>query len=179
SAPPEGGWPTAYVLDTPQFQQAVRMLRQQGDLPGVVVGVGYAQEDSRELDYTPADEPGRAAQFLSFLQHDLMAELRRHAGVPLDERRQTLCGHSLGALLGLYALRQQAPAFSAYVLSSPSVWWGEDRPAYRWAAEVAGQRPWRGAHSVWLSVGEFEQGLSPQEHERPADYQALQLARRR
>ncbi|MDS1138854.1 alpha/beta hydrolase-fold protein [Pusillimonas sp. SM2304] len=179
SAPPPGGWPSAWVLDTPQFDHAVRRLRQQGgDLPGVVIGVGYAQEDSRELDYTPGDEAGRAAQFLSFLQDDVMAEARRRAGLPLDGRRQALCGHSLGALLGLYALRQEAPAFSAYVLSSPSVWWG-DRPAYRWAAEVAGRQPWRGAGRVWLSVGEYEQGLSPEEYKLPADEQALQLARRR
>lgn len=177
AAPPSAGWPLACVLDTPQYRRMVQRLRGHGDLPGVVVGVGYAGEDSRELDYTPGDEPGRAAHFLAFLQHELMSELRRRVDVPLDERRQTLCGHSLGALLGLFALRGATPGFSGYVLSSPSVWWG-DQPAHRWADEVAGQRPWRGARQVWLSVGEHEQGLSPEEYDQPADYQATQLARR-
>ena len=175
--PPSTGWPAVYILDTPQYRRALAALRRLGELPGAVVGIGYAGEDAREQDYTPGDGPGRADQFVDFLHNDVLSAVQAQAGVPLDPRRRTLCGHSLGALLGMYALYRESPAFSGYVLSSPSVWWA-DRPAHRWAQEVAARARWQGATQVWLSVGEHEQGLSPQEQHQPAAYRAAQAARR-
>ncbi|MBB6084063.1 alpha/beta hydrolase-fold protein [Castellaniella defragrans] len=82
----------------------------------------------------------------------------------LDPRRQVLCGHSLGALFALYVLTHRPHAFDGYVLSSPSVWWGG-----RYAGRLLRRRrPWlcaRGvpALGVRLTVGEYEQGLAPEE----------------
>jgi predicted alpha/beta superfamily hydrolase len=172
---PADGWPVAYVLDLKQFES---MRADPAGLPGLLVGLGPGVPEDRRWDYVPAGwgarghaagaddarlpglRPG-AARWLRVLDR---VRARVADDWRLDPRRQVLCGHSLGALFALYALTHRPHAFDGYVLSSPSVWWGG-----RYAARLLRRRrAWlhaRGAPDmgIRLSVGEHEQGLSPDE----------------
>ncbi len=166
---PAGGWPVAYVLDLKQFES---MRADPSGLPGLLVGLGPAVPEDRRWDYVPvmwadghAAPPGLrsgAARWLRVLDR---VRARIAGDWRLDPRRQILCGHSLGALFALYVLTHRPRAFDGYVLSSPSVWWGD-----RYAARLLRRRrAWlcaRGlpALGMRLSVGEHEQGLAPEEH---------------
>lgn len=184
---PADGWPVAYVLDLKQFES---MRADPAGLPGLLVGLGPRVPEDRRWDYVPAgwgarsagrpagpgsgaaDGDAAAAQAPPGMRSGAARWLRaldrvraRVAGDwRLDPRRQVLCGHSLGALFALYVLAHRPRAFDGYVLSSPSVWWGG-----RYAGRLLRRRrPWlcaRGvpALGVRLTVGEYEQGLAPDE----------------
>lgn len=159
---------------------------------GVLIGVDYPEGDNRRrLDYTPpqADVGGRtdaacppdAAQgggavFLDFLLQTLRPHLQRR--LPLDPARQALAGHSLGGLFTLHALRTRPDAFQTYIASSPSVWWGDrylEAMAAAWRQDAmaqarrqdAGTPPAGVARQVCISVGEYEQAVSPLERRQP------------
>lgn len=167
---PAHGWPVAYVLDLKQFDM---MRTDPGGLPGLLVGLGPGVPEDRRWDYVPAGMGPDAQETPSGLRSGAARWLRvldrvraRIAGDwRLDPRRQVLCGHSLGALFALYVLTHRPRAFDGYVLSSPSVWWGG-----RYAGRLLRRRrPWlcaRGvpALGVRLTVGEYEQGLAPEEY---------------
>ncbi|MFT0531977.1 serine aminopeptidase domain-containing protein [Castellaniella hirudinis] len=194
---PPRGWPTAYVLDQKQFDvmcadpgglpgllvglgprvpaDRAREYVPAGwqPLPGPADAAlaGALPMVSPRLVPSPASvgtAPARAgaAAWLRTLD-----QARSHiAGdFRLDPDRQVFCGHSLGALFGLYVLLHRPRAFSGYVLSSPSVWWGGrylDRLLRRRLAWLCRQGvPPLG---LWLSVGAHEQGLSPREARDPA-----------
>lgn len=143
--PPERGYPVLYVLDGNAMFAAfaeTRRIMEYGDMPqGIVVGVGYPGDgayDVRRLeDLTPPllDPPpplwrdlaqyksGGRAQFLDFLTGRLRQEIARRYKV--DPDRQSLFGHSLGGLFGLYALYTRPQAFQSIVAASPSLEWNE------------------------------------------------------
>ncbi|MFV0283279.1 MAG: alpha/beta hydrolase [Castellaniella sp.] len=194
---PAHGWPVAYVLDLKQFES---MRADPRGLPGLLVGLGPGVPEDRRWDYTPlgagrrvgrSDEtrgaasaapPGLrvgAARWLRVLDR-VRAQVARDWR--LDSRHQVLCGHSLGALFALYVLTHRARAFEGYVLSSPSVWWG-DHYAIRLLRR---RRAWLCARQmpslgVRLTVGAHEQGLAPEEYgcAIPAEERARRLALRR
>ena len=182
---PAGGWPVAYVLDLKQFDM---MCADPGGLPGVLVGLGPAVPEDRRRDYVPAGW-GRIHAPASEAGDDAVATAGRlHTGAARwlrvldqvraridaewhpDPHRQVLCGHSLGALFALYVLTHRPRAFDGYVLSSPSVWWGN-----RYAARLLRRRrAWLCAQGLpalgmRLTVGEYEQGLAPAEHGSSVD----------
>lgn len=129
--------PLLLVLDgDDQFAaacEALDGLRAEKALEAVtLVGVGYggsyrSPANRRVRDYThsqPADEPmeaGGAETFLAFLENTLLPHLSERFVFPMDS--VGLGGHSLGSLLGLYALAQPRTLFSRFLVSSPSIWW--------------------------------------------------------
>lgn len=191
---PESGWPLTWVLEQAMFHALTTVVQNQpaGRARGLVVGVGYSGPDRRVYDYTPsvasvlpsADtaqpaDTGGADDFLDFLLHEVKPWLIR--SFPIDVHRQTLAGHSLGGLFALYALFQQPAVFQTYLVSSPSVWWADHflpQAAQRFVAGYKGKRlapPVR----VGMTVGEYEQSLSPAERQRDPGWQQQQLSRRR
>jgi len=201
--PPRDGWPMVTLLGHDAFDAACALVRYHADCrapgyldAGVLLGVEGAGERQRQFDYTPlpqqdplsppnqdtARDPaitpspqGGADAFARFLLHELRQTVQ--ARVPLNLQRQALAGHSLGGLFTLHTLFTQPNAFQTYIASSPSVWWGDgylERRAQAWA-EAAVTTPARIA--VEISVGEYEQAISPLEAARP-DAQHLAQVRR-
>jgi len=85
----------------------------------------------RALDLTPTQVEkngsligGGAEKFLTFLNTELKPFI--NATYSGDENDQTLLGHSLGGLFGLYTLFSQPDSFSRYVIGSPTTWWDND-----------------------------------------------------
>jgi len=182
------------LLGHDAFDAACALVRYHADCrapgyldAGVLLGVGVAGERQRQFDYTPPphttqDPPspdqdtvrdpaiapspqGGADAFAQLLLHALRPSVQ--ARVPLNLQRQALAGHSLGGLFTLHTLFTQPNAFQTYIASSPSVWWGDgylERQAQAWAdATVTTPAP----IAVEISVGEYEQTVSPLEAARP------------
>ena len=142
---PADGYPVLYVLDGNAMFAAfaeARRIQEYFDVgKGIVVGVAYPTDqayDARRLnDYTPPllDPPpanvrrlakyksGGREQFLDFLTGRLRTEIGKRYKINLD--RQSLFGHSLGGLFGLYALYTRPQAFHSIVAASPSLEWNE------------------------------------------------------
>lgn len=125
----------------------VRGLQLKRHLPPLlVVGVGYGVGPLAEAaalrvrDLTPTADPAYAAlvpaharmgggpAFLSFLRHELRPWVADRYGVDADDA--TFFGHSMGGLLGAWALLQEPTAFRRWILGSPSLWW-DDRVLLR------------------------------------------------
>lgn len=180
---PAAGWPVACVLDAHQFE---RMCADPGGLPGLLVGVAPGEPAHRAWDYTPrtrtrpAPPPGITGHAGRWLHALDQVRARVAADYPVKHQAWVLCAHSLGAVFGLYALTHRPSAFDGYVLSSPSVWWG-DRYALRLLRR---RREWlcvRGLPplGIHLTVGEHEQGLGPDDADADPQQQASRLAMRR
>lgn len=175
SAPPSG-YPVLYVLDgNAWFGVAAEIVRlneiEYG--PALVVGIGYETDtlyDARRRghDFTkkaPASgdigayegtEFGGADAFLEFLVEDVRAELRK--SYPLDDRRQTLFGHSLGGFFALHVLFTKPEAFDAIIAASPAIWWGPQDLLEEEKAFLARVKP-KDAPRLLITVGELEQKL--------------------
>ncbi|WP_322999168.1 alpha/beta hydrolase [Castellaniella sp.] len=202
---PPGGWPVAYVLDIGQFETMCRAAGA-GGLPGILVGLGPQMPAQRVWDYPPqgwaaaysrgdsterhqagpagflapgpqpTDTQAGAARWLRVLDQ---VRVRTAADFRLDPRRQVLAGHSLGAMFALYVLLHRPQAFDGYVLSSPSVWWGRG-----YARRLVHRRlPWLARQGlpdlgVSLTVGQYEQSLSPAEMSLRAEEREQQLLKR-
>jgi hypothetical protein len=196
---PAAGYPVIYVLDgNAIFATVADSARMQGGRPdwngfgqALVVGVGLPTEalyDSaqRAFDYTPelpqdaprpderAPRGGGADAFLAFIEAQVKPLVQ--AKMPVDKSSQTLMGYSLSGLFTVHAFLTKPGAFRNYVAISPSLWWADGqllRDAGRLAA--SGQR--RDARLL-MTVGEYEQALSPAGRAAPAAAdQAKALAR--
>lgn len=143
--PPERGYPVLYVLDGnamfAAFAEARRILEYGEMEKGIVVGVGYPGDDAYDVrrldDLTPPmlDPPpplwaglakyrsGGRGKFLDFLTGRLRNEIAKRYKVDLG--RQSLYGHSLGGLFGLYALYHRPEAFQSIIAASPSMEWND------------------------------------------------------
>ncbi len=145
--PPEGGYPVLYALDgNASFGSLAEAMRLQsrpphGIEPMLVIGIGYDSNapivtEQRFFDYTERAEPSELPQrpggsawpttggtddFLAFIEEELKPAIERR--YPVDRRRQSLFGHSLGGLFALYALFTRPESFRCYVAGSPSIWW--------------------------------------------------------
>lgn len=186
-APPEG-YPVIYLLDADScFAMAVETLRlvtrkPHGYDPAILIGIGYpaGMEASKErfLDYTtPAEEAtlpkrgdgspwpeiGGADPFLDFITGGLQPLVASR--YPVNTRRQSLFGHSLGGFLALHALFTRRGAFGAYVAGSPSIWWADrvllqEEEIFRQQAEEEaavgdGAVP---PVQLFIGIGELEKG---------------------
>ncbi len=108
----------------------------------IVVGVGWNRATAREVvhsraaAYTPTAAPipeavarsmanapafGQAPEFQHWLLDEALPELQ--ANYAIDAEQQTLIGHSLSGLFGLYTLFTRPQAFTRWLLASPSSWW--------------------------------------------------------
>jgi predicted alpha/beta superfamily hydrolase len=144
--------------------------------PFVLVGLSYAVGDtpeySRRRDYTPtapstqagspvtSDMPDRAPRFgeaeayRAFLAAGVLPLVA--ARYRVDPSRAVFVGHSYGALLGTHILLTAPAMFSHYVLSSPSLWYG-DRVMFAREKEYATTHKDLKAQ-VYFSVGARETG---------------------
>ena len=73
--------------------------------------------------HAPNSPGGNADKLLDFFKVDVIPYLNKNYNTLPD---RTLIGSSIGGLFGLYALLQDEPLFQRYVLSSPSVYWGDN-----------------------------------------------------
>lgn len=186
---PPAGWPSIWLLDAAGcFGTCVEALRRMsrrtdatGVSPMVVVGIsaeGDAHDSARRhRDFTtpppsphaPAREAGGAAEFLQFLDGEVMD--RVGARVRVDRARRTLFGHSLAGYFTLWTLCQHPEVFRGVAAISPSIWWDPDRLLSS-APALAGC-----ASRLLLAVGEWEGALPPWQQGLAGSEEAL--ARRR
>lgn len=167
---PEGGFPVIYVLDGHAWLGAaveVARMREYEKLdPPVIVGIGYPGggffDEARSYDFTPpgtggppTDPPeyGGADLFLVFLNTVVKPAIR--AGRPIDPTRETLFGHSMGALFALHVLFTAPDSFEVLIAASPSL--GFSGRAILREAEAFTAGPARGAGPrVLITVGGLE-----------------------
>lgn len=141
---PAAGYPVLYLLDANAvIGTAADALRARQDLePAVIVGIGYPTDQPFDIprrfhDFTPptaaANLPAQIAPgqrtggqtaLLDFIEQQLKPRIERE--LPIDRRRQTLFGHSLGGLFALHVLFTRPQAFQSYVAASPSIWWNRE-----------------------------------------------------
>lgn len=183
SPAPASGFPVIYALDgNAHFASLVASSKAHGIRPeltgldpAVIVGVGYAVDDDldleqRTLDYTPEVDAallgptpdgqpwkrtGGADAFLTFLEG--VIKPRIEAGFPVDRQRQSLFGHSFGGLCTLYAALTRPASFRNFLVSSPSIWFGEKRVLSFLDGFEARLAAVGAPKSLVISVGELEQ----------------------
>lgn len=194
---PAAGYGVLYVLDGNAMfftaMEAVRATERRPDVPRdqatLVVGIGYPEGADigveRTYDLTPpgAAHPrikarsGGADAFLSFIRTGVQPAIAGR--FPVDARRQGVFGHSFGGLFVLHALQAAPDAFDYWTAASPSLWFDRENIAGRlgqWAkARPADAPPLR----VLMTVGEFEQDLSPFAYTRPNVAKLAELQRER
>ncbi|MDF2936165.1 MAG: besA [Paenibacillaceae bacterium] len=184
-APPEG-FPVIYLLDGDScFALAAETLRLMTRKPhgydsAILIGIGYpaGKDASKERfrDYTtpsgesmlpkrgdgsPWPEIGGAAAFLDFITSGLKPLVAKR--YPVNSRRQSLFGHSLGGFLVLHALFTRRGEFAAYVAGSPSIWWADrvllqEEEVFRQQAEAAGVDGSAPPIELFIGIGELEKG---------------------
>jgi len=149
----------------------------------ILVGIGYPGESPfagdllRCRDLTPADRPeiagipddspiagvsgfgaskkwGGAAQFLSFIEHELIPLV--DATYPTIPGERGYFGHSLGGAFGLHVLFSHSPLFMKYILSSPGICHAGDeyglKEAHRYIASESARQA-----ALFMSVGDQEE----------------------
>lgn len=181
-AVPATGYPVLYVLDGdalgPLFAAEARLNAGHSiDAAYMIVAVGYGTAPLYDMaqrqrdDTTPWQDAASAARehidvahtggadaFAEFLLGDLRQELARRYAV--DAQRQTLFGHSLGGLFVLHMLVTHPQSYQHMIAASPSLWWNQFSMEHE-VKTLAGStsKP----VDLLLSVGEYEQKLSPEQ----------------
>ncbi len=174
---PASGYPVIYMTDAnARFATMVETARawargqRQETENAIIVGIGYPPGvnagKERSLDLTPSlDEMptpegyGGADSFLKFILDELKPHIEQAYAV--DRSQQALFGHSFGGLFALHALFNQPDAFQAYLVASPSIWWGE-RFALKELPRLTPKLSTTGAAvRVLVTVGELEQTDEP------------------
>jgi len=184
--PPDAGVPVLYVVDGDLlFGMAAEIARAMTNVgvlpPFYVVGIGYDADYAeflklRTADLTPPLDPelqetmgnvgamigsernGGADVLLGFLADTLKGQIAvRYPATNGGE--QILFGHSLGGLFSAHALLTRPDAFSAFLVSSPSLYWNEFAilqllPAFAERLAALPRQP-----RVFVDVGGKEQDL--------------------
>lgn len=159
-------FPVLYLLDAqwdfPMVVGLVESLSDDGFVPPlIIVGItwGGAQPDYSHLrfkDLTPTNssripQSGNGPNFLRFLKNELVPFVDSSYRTTRTER--ALMGNSLGGLFALYALFTEPALFNRYIVSSPTLGFGNGVKTYE--AEYAAQHsqlPIR----LFIDVGELE-----------------------
>ena len=143
-------YPTLYLLDgDPNLPLAAliqRNLTYDHEVPDIIlVGIGYQVEDFlasrpyRTLDYTPTRDlridsimtanhhmvmvSGGSQNFLQVLKKEIIPFVDRNYKTNTD---RGIAGHSFGGLFTAYTLFQAPELFNRYLISSPSLDWGNN-----------------------------------------------------
>lgn len=200
---PADGYPVLYVLDgddyfAPATDLANHLLTSPDRQlePGIIVAIGYPDDSRRSYDYLPPspispnverksdgtpyidEQWGGADLFLDFLDKELRPMVERYN--PIDKNRQALFGHSYGGLLAVHALFTRPAMFQTYLISSPSLSWNgryvlSEEPAFAGKLQSVKQKI-----TAVVTVGEYEQAMSPEQANGPdAAERAARSARRR
>lgn len=201
--PPETKLPVIYLLDADAcfntMLESIRMRCHRPDAtsvsPALVVGISHAAQDGtgrigRTHDFTcgpsaeniaqGVQEPGGAAEFLHFIETRLKPVIEQD--FPVDPKRQTLFGHSLGGYFVLTTALSSASTFQNYVAVSPSIWW--NRPLlFKKAAEFF-DREKSSSKISWqkqliLYTGEYEESLAPWQPANEINLKTLERRKRR
>jgi predicted alpha/beta superfamily hydrolase len=128
-------YPVVYLLDGNYYFATACDILFVNKLSAIVVGVGYPTADydemivRRKFDLTPsAAGPGYPAghygggdAFLQMIEEEVKPLVRSR--YPVDMRRQSLYGASLGGLMVVRQLFQHPAAYSTYLVASPALWW--------------------------------------------------------
>ncbi|PJK11258.1 esterase [Lysobacteraceae bacterium NML120232] len=198
--PPANGYPVLYVLDGDGLFPLATLLAQGMNMragehqasPMLVVGIGYDNGKLLDLaaraeDFTPASASyahsgdrlsqrfGGAEAFSQFLTGRLRETIA--AEFPINRTQQSLFGHSYGGLFTLHQLLTRPQSFRHYLISSPSIWWNQNRvlqdfPQFAERLAAAPQ-----PLAVRISAGEYEQKLAPHLPAN-AEREAMMQARR-
>lgn len=139
---PQRRYPTLYVTDADYAFPILRQMARRINLNGpviqefILVGLSYAQgEDgaaSRSRDYTPIPcrpvsrcdlAHGGGGAYQAYLKDEVLPFIEGRFRA--DPAARVLLGHSYGGLLGAQVLFTDPGLFRAYVLGSPSFWFGE------------------------------------------------------
>lgn len=191
--PPEDGFPTLFVLDAnSDFLIVAETLRRvsrrplaTGIAPAIVVGIGYPNTqsydlDRRYLDFTrgpstcpsaadiPASACGGQEHYVRFFAEEVLPDITSR--YPSDPGRRSILGHSLAGYFVLELLASHPGLFSAHVSFSPSIWWDRDGLAARLAAR-SGRCP---AARLYIAAGRYEQELAPWQRADHLDESYLQ-----
>jgi predicted alpha/beta superfamily hydrolase len=172
---PEGGYAVVYVLDADSsFTIVARQLRRASDV--LVVGIAYPDAARsgilRMRDMTPSqpdaatrvfasegavpDDFGGAEAFHRFMVEELRPLV---AGLhPVDARRQSLMGYSLGGLFALHVLFNHPDAYQSLVIGSPSIWWNGREVLKDEDKFAAAVRSAKAAPRILITSDQWEQG---------------------
>jgi predicted alpha/beta superfamily hydrolase len=186
SPAPESGYPVVYLIDgNLHFGIAVDTMRIQACWPdtrdAVIVGIGYPTDKvavalSLRMDdlTTPLQECmantpwyrkmppppngyGKMDDYLRMVDEEIKPRVAD--AVSVDNRDQTLMGHSLGGLTTLHALFRRTASFQHFVAIAPSIWWNHREVLNHEAGFVEQVRRGEAKAHALISVGELESTL--------------------
>lgn len=170
-AEPQRRYPTLYVTDADYAFPIIRQITRRINLDGpvtrefILVGLSYAKNEggaaSRSRDYTPVPcRPesrcelihGGGGAYQAYLKDAVLPFIEERFRA--DPKARVLMGHSYGGLLGGQILFTEPEMFQAYVLGSPSFWFGQ-RHIMRMEADYARANTDLPAE-VFMYIGAFE-----------------------
>ncbi|MBW0149961.1 MAG: alpha/beta hydrolase [Phenylobacterium sp.] len=170
-AEPQRRYPTLYVTDADYSFPILRQMARRINLDGpviqefILVGLSYAKGEggaaSRSRDYTPVPcQPeshcqlihGGGGAYQAYLKSEVLPFIEGRFRA--DPEARVLLGHSYGGLLGAQILFTDPALFQAYVLGSPSFWFGQ-RHIMKMEADYAQSHTDLPAE-VFMYIGAFE-----------------------
>ena len=143
-------YPVVYMLDGDPNLPLTALIQwnmtYDGELPKmIIVGIGYQAKNFmgtvsyRTLDYTPTHVEksdsqmtanhhlkmvsGGAGNFLIVMKNEIIPFIEKSYSTNHD---RTLAGHSFGGLFAAYVLFREPLLFNRYLISSPSLHWGDE-----------------------------------------------------
>lgn len=141
-AQPQRRYPVLYVTDADYSFPILRQMARRINLDGpviqefILVGLSYAKGEggaaSRSRDYTPVPcnpesrcelPHGGGVAYQAYLKSEVLPFIEGRFRA--DPEARVLLGHSYGGLLGAQILFTDPAMFQAYVLGSPSFWFGQ------------------------------------------------------
>ncbi len=165
-------YPVLLLLDGPaqlaHTESLVRFLARGEKVPEMIIVAVANTQRSRDLTPPlPVGAEGRgplsrsapsggADAFLAFLSDELLPTVdQRYRTAPW----RALLGHSFGGLFGLHALVQKPELFRAYLLASPSLWWGDGDIRRRAQAAWPSLQRLPGDRWVYFTSGDGEKTI--------------------